>query len=591
MEPSENTLQPAEFSAEISADPEGLFGSIGGVFRGGVKTVGDFFNVGKRISGLIDDIFDPVNGLVDKLDDTVRGLLEEVNRNINEVLQNISSTYQDNLNITIDRLDSFTSSKIIELTATFENLNSLIQDDIKLLGDTAADVLDNVNRTVKQATLDLEESFKKVIVVAGEAVTYVLDRTVYNILTLVSWGLLGVGLLVFVILLVTGGLPGGFAGVLTVLLIFAFLGLFGVVALAPKLRARIMQYTGYGLQQTLEQLEQGPRVIYVKPEVIMLGTTQEVEVWGSSLLVEGQAPAMTIGGVGCTVKASSEDRLVGDASHLDLPSGSTNLILTYPEGDPVRLIVRIDKPVPEQYPDLRVSRFTLEPPTPEAKSRTLAQITISNVGPADAGRFTVKWKPDDQHTGISHRVDGLDAGKQTDFTLDYTYPKAGDFSSLVAVDTSYEIEEVSEANNVVTRNMRVLPHQPRLVHNVSNFQLPQNGEDQDTGITVGRGDRVRIEVRGRAQAAKPRRQPPYPVVQFGPEGSSISAYAHKVVLSSVKQFAVLYSLNGQFVEVGRLFDGKVNDNGKLFLRSNGGVKSKRGVPLNVAFTCHIRVWR
>lgn len=561
---------------------------IGDFFKDAVNTVKDFFDVGKHVKNIVDDALDPANDLIDHADETLKGLLEEINTSIDGILHNLSETYQDNLNITIDSLDNVTRNKILEVLSAMEQVNELLQENIKLAGETAKDVLSNAGLQIKQAGAELEENLKNVIFVAGETVNFVVDKVIYNIITLASWILLGVGLLVTFGILVKRGLPEGLAGTLAVILLALFVILFGALALVPKFRTTIMRFTGLGLKQRLETAAAEPHIFDIRPRIIMLGTTQELDVFGANLLIDGKAPnAITIGGQPCAIKASSSAQLSLDVSSLNVPTGSTNLIMRYDNEQEARFIVKIDKPVPKLEPDLIVDSFRLNPASPEEDRSAIATIRIRNRGKGDATKgFIVRWKPHDRHPGITRNIPDLEAGKTTQFDLDFTYPTPGNFSSIVSVDVLNRVDEANEANNVLTRNIKVLAHQPRRIASKS-FKVDLNGRAVNTGISVEPGDRIRIETPGKAVVKILSIK-----LSFSADGHQIRPDGRGLLLSSAKTYAMLFKIgNRNYQKAGALFDGIVRQKGRLELRTNTLSSSSGSATSKVNFTTHVQVWR
>ena len=125
----------------------------------------------------------------------------------------MSQTYQDNLNVTINSLDAATRNKLLELQGLIDQVNQTLQQDIALASQAAKDVIRKASLEIRRATLELEQSLKNVIIVGGETAAYVVDRAIYDAILVIALVLLGVGLLVFILLLFLRRLPQGLARV------------------------------------------------------------------------------------------------------------------------------------------------------------------------------------------------------------------------------------------------------------------------------------------------------------------------------------------------------------------------------------------
>ena len=80
-----------------------------------------------------------------------------------------------------------------------------------------------------------------------------------------------------------------------------------------------------------------------------------------------------------------------------------------------------------------------------------------------------------------------------------------------------------------------------------------------------------------------------PTFTFGPDGLTYpTSNTHLYPLPSARQYAVLFMVNGTYKEAGTTYDGKVYENGRLYLRINGPESPVGG---NHVFNCYIRVWR
>ena len=254
---------------------------------GVVQTIGDFLSLGANTVRELQDAIQIAGA-------EVRGTLDQLNNDISTIVQTLSQTYQDNLNVTINSLDAATRNKLLELQGLIDQVNQTLQQDIALASDAAKDVIRKASLEIRRATLELEQGLKNVIIVGGETAAYVVDRAIYNAILVIAIVMLGVGLLVFILLLFLRRLPQGLARALLIGFIAFYLALFGSLALVPPVRGYAMTFTGIGLEQRLEKVANEPRILDIIPDRIILGDTREVEIWGNTLRPQDQSPTVKI---------------------------------------------------------------------------------------------------------------------------------------------------------------------------------------------------------------------------------------------------------------------------------------------------------
>ncbi|MCC7352774.1 MAG: hypothetical protein IT330_03375 [Anaerolineae bacterium] len=447
-----------------------------------LQTLGDFLSLGANTVRELQEAITLASG-------EVRAILEQLNSDINAMIQTLSRTYQDNLNITIDSLDAATRNKLLELQALIDQVNEKLQEDIRLASQEAQNVIRRASLEIRRATVELEQSLRNVIVIGGETVAYVVDRTIYNAILVIALVFLGLGFLLFIWLLFSRRLPGGLAGVLVLLFIAAYVALFGALVLVPPVRGYAMTFTGIGLEQRLEKTASKPRILEIIPDTIILGRTNEVDVWGSTLLVEGRSPTAKIADQAVPVSAASEQRVVVNVSGLAAPEGSTNLALLY-DGTPgpsevVRLARLTPTPAP---PDLAIVGFVINPTSPIHRGNARATITVRNQGSGRSGSFVLQWKPYAAHTGLSRSVPGLNAAEAQSFTFDFAnYPSPGTYDSIAIVDPFNSVAETNEANNSLTRQITVRQPPPRRARITVTITRVTIHDDSD-GAFKGAGD-------------------------------------------------------------------------------------------------------
>lgn len=443
---------------------------------GVLQTIGDFLSLGANTVREIQEAIQLVSG-------ETRVILEQLEAELSEMLSIIEETYQDNLNVTLDSLDAVTRNKLLEVETVIGRVNEQLQEDIQLIGEEARAVISDATLQIRRTALELEESLQNVIIVGGETVLFVLDRAVSNAIIIIALVLLGIGLLIFVFLLFTHRLPSSrIAQVLGFAFMLAYVVLFGALILVPQVRVFVMTTTGIGLQQRLETITAVPRILAVLPETVIIGETSELEVWGSKLRLNGEPPTAKIAEQPVPISAASDDLLVLNVSTLESDTVSTNLVLEYPEQEPLTEVVRLFKPTPVPAPaDLTITNLTISPASPVEEGNTQATVTVRNQGGSDARNFTVRWRPLATHPGLSQSVALLRAGQSTTLTFNHAYVAPGAVDTVATVDIFNNVAESNEGNNDRTRSVTVQPKPPRRARVTVNFTRITIHDDAESG--------------------------------------------------------------------------------------------------------------
>jgi minor extracellular serine protease Vpr len=135
---------------------------------------------------------------------------------------------------------------------------------------------------------------------------------------------------------------------------------------------------------------------------------------------------------------------------------SDNTVSEFNESN--NLAIRSVTVLPERV-DLQIADFKVEPapgvpasipPLPVAGRLTRATITVKNQSNVPVGDFWLQWKPTLLAPPLSRQVNGLGPGGSAALTFDYTYPAAGQFTSLATVDPTGKVQEANELNNTQT---------------------------------------------------------------------------------------------------------------------------------------------
>ena len=137
-----------------------------------------------------------------------------------------------------------------------------------------------------------------------------------------------------------------------------------------------MTSTGIGLRDKLDTVIKQPNIFALMPDVIYVGETDEIEIWGSQLTPDGEEPVITIADSPVPVKAISPDRIVLDVSSVvtasasavnpvDLLADATNLIMGRDLASDLGLVsaMPVDKTLREGTPGLE-NLFDLVPIDP-----------------------------------------------------------------------------------------------------------------------------------------------------------------------------------------------------------------------------------
>lgn len=293
------------------------------------QTIGDFLSLGANTVREVQEAIQLAGS-------EVRSILQQLEGTLLDLLGELEDTYQDNLNITLDSLDATTRNKLLEVESIMLTVNEMIQEDISLIGDEARDIIQTATLEIRRLTDDIKRDLQDVVLVAGETGVFLIERTTENIIVIASIVLLAIGLLLFVFILMRGGIrSAGFATILGYVFIFAYLIFFGAM-LVPQVRALVMATTGIGLRERLETITDQPDIFAVIPNTIRIGETDEIDIWGSQLTPNGEEPTVTIANRSVTVGAMSSDRIVLDVSRVVAAAAQA-------EADPVEALAAATK--------------------------------------------------------------------------------------------------------------------------------------------------------------------------------------------------------------------------------------------------------
>lgn len=435
-----------------------------------IQTIGSILSIGVNILGELKEAI-KIAG------DETRTTLETLKNVLETLIDTLETTYQDNLNITLNSLDDATRKKLLEIEDLITNINQELQADIKLASQEAQTVIKTAIQEIEALSNELEQSLKEVIVVGGKTAAYLIDRSTYNIILVISIIFLGVGLLLFIWLLFSRKLPRGLRRNLTFFLMSLYLISFTRLTFVPHFRGQVMAFTGVGLEKSLTKVIREPSILEIIPKVITLEKTREIEIWGNALLVNGLPPKVTIGDRTAQVKAFSDSKIVLNVANLDIAEGSTNLELTYDEKPKLFGIVSFKKiSLP---PDLTITNFTIDPSNPVQKRNAKVTISVKNLGSTQANNFVLEWKPLANAPGKIIRINSLKADESKDFSDNFAYNSLGTFDTVATVDSSQVIAESNEANNSITKQITVKQRPLRKVKVTVNLKKVTIENDSD----------------------------------------------------------------------------------------------------------------
>lgn len=401
-----------------------------------------------------------LNDAIDNAGDEMRTTLQQLKRDIDDLIATLEDTYQENFNYSLGSIDDALSFKLLQLEGMITTVNDLLIEDIELIGDEVQEQIINAQLAIHELVADVEIRLRNLIVVTGTTGAWVVDRTANNVILIASIIMLGLGLLLFIFLMLRGSLPTGPPRTIGFTLIVVYLLLFGAM-LVPPARAYAMTFAGSDLATRLEQIPQEPRIFRIVPETIIVGETAEVLVYGNTLEpAQGASISATLNGVAAPL-VSSDTRIAIDVTNLDLAPGPVRFALLYDGQEGPNFLLHAEDPEQPAAPaDLVVTGFRIDPPSPVQGGQTVATITIANQGQGASEPFNVLWLPDVAGpAGPSQRIrEGLQPGEETELVLPHGYALQGAFETSAIVDPPPgEVDESDEGNNLRTMRVTVSP--------------------------------------------------------------------------------------------------------------------------------------
>lgn len=411
------------------------------------------------LAGLSEVVGGNVRSATATLGAEIRQTVDLVLGEIDSIIGAARAAYADALNTTINNFDAFTSSKLLEVQQLLFTLNELVSQNIDLVRDRLIEVLTAARRELQGAAADIQARLQSLIVVGGETAVYVIDRTLFTVVQIIALILLGIGVLIFVGLLFREKRPQGGALVFAVLLMLAFIAVFGAIALVPSVRAMALSTAGLGIEKQFEAVKNPkPELFFTDPSALVRGETRSLTVRGIHLRALGE-PTVQIGTQSLPVSAADDKNIVVNTGMLSLANGDHTLIVRYGEAEGGRLVVRVNPPPTPPPPpaDLSIRSLTLDPFMPVRGRAATATVIVQNTGGSAATNFIVRWEAVAGNAGTRRetRIASLAARASQTLTFSYTYPEVGNFDTLVQVDPDNAVRESNEGNNLLRRSLRV----------------------------------------------------------------------------------------------------------------------------------------
>lgn len=478
-------------------------------FIGGLVTVGAVV-VGAKF--IINELGEGINKAIEKGATEVRALLEEIKADVESLIGDIEKTYQNNLDITLDNLDSFTRGQIERLRSLFNEINSTIIGDIDYLDNKLKEQIRSLIDNLLSVVRSLEGMLNRTIIRAGKAVVYVFNqvlyRIVYVLLPIIAVVLIGIALIVYPFVF-KGGLPGGVGGFFIIFLMIALFSV-SVALLIPKSRLWFIRRTGLLAEEKWENFDDRPSIVGISPQIFKYTVVSELKIWGVNLLKGDKVPSVKIAGIEAKVKldpAPTHETILLDVSEgsfkFDQESGTYRVVLYYgaEEGPSGEIEIQAaSKPLP----DLVISTFQINPIKPKRGSNVTATVKVTNQGQARAdGEFAVEWWPIKGNLAGKRAttISGLNPGEEEVVSwADYAYAAAGEFETEAKVNPDHRIKESDLNNNTKSHDPKitVLELPPDL--EVFDFKIVPDPDEFGTGkIYKDRPVRCSFKVRNRGE--------------------------------------------------------------------------------------------
>lgn len=220
---------------------------------------------------------------------------------------------------------------------------------------------------------------------------------------------------------------------------------------------------------------------------------------------------------------------------------------------------------PTPTADLVITAFSVSPTQPVQGQPATIRITVRNQGTGAAAEgFVVQWKSDkNSPTGPADTVPGLAAGASTTVVLTYSFPKAGNFTTVATVDTGNAVDETNESNNLEILSVSVTPAQPDLL--ITGFTI--NPASPVAGLPAT----IKLTVKNQGGGAAGGFVVQWKSAQNAPSGPAVPVVGLAAGASTVVQFTYTFPQAGNFTTVATVDTDKsvpeTNENNNLAILS------------------------
>lgn len=156
------------------------------------------------------------------------------------------------------------------------------------------------------------------------------------------------------------------------------------------------------------------------------------------------------------------------------------------------------KPSPTQTPtpekaDLRIKKYSFSE-DPKMGDEFTVKITIENKGGTSAKNFKWEWWPTAYNSACDGKIDKLAAGESKTVECDYTYGGWSTYETKAVADSSYDVEESDEGNNVASKTVIPTHDEAKADLYISSYSFnhtPEMGEAFTVNITIyNQGDKA-----------------------------------------------------------------------------------------------------
>src|SRR6478672_4012190 len=128
-------LGPLQGRASAAAPPVAPTAGI-------LQTLGDFLSLGANTVR-------EVQQAIQIAGQEARDTLQQLNDEMTGLISTLEKTYQNNLNITLNSLDSVTRTKLVELQSLIDQVNSTLQADIGLVQQASKDIIRTAGQEIR----------------------------------------------------------------------------------------------------------------------------------------------------------------------------------------------------------------------------------------------------------------------------------------------------------------------------------------------------------------------------------------------------------------------------------------------------------